>query len=258
MRVARRSVNHRVRRVTNFTAGLVLTAAMAASGGARADDAADTLTIAVNGTPLSFDPAHADNGNGVIYTQLAYEPLIRAGSDGAFQPGLATSWSYVGGDNKQFELTLRKGVKFSDGTDVTTQAVAASLNYFVANATGPTSAAFKGNQGHRSRRFQSDARLQYRQSFHPRFAGPDRPGRRCRQPSGTGKSGRAGGDACRRRTLRPRPRANRDRGSLYLQRQSPVLGSFGAALQDHRGEGDPEHDVSAAGAPHRPDRFHAG
>jgi peptide/nickel transport system substrate-binding protein len=121
-----------------------MAAMMAAAGAVQAQEGSDTLNIALNGPPLSFDPARADNGNGVIYTQLVYEPLIRAASDGTLQPGLATEWGYVGEGNKQFEVKIREGAKFSDRTPVTTEAVAASLNYFVKNATGPTAAAFAG------------------------------------------------------------------------------------------------------------------
>jgi peptide/nickel transport system substrate-binding protein len=133
-----------VRRIAALTTGLAMAAMMAAAGAVQAQEGSDTLNIALNGPPLSFDPARADNGNGVIYTQLVYEPLIRAASDGTLQPGLATEWGYVGEGNKQFEVKIREGAKFSDGTPVTTEAVAASLNYFVKNATGPTAAAFAG------------------------------------------------------------------------------------------------------------------
>ena len=133
------------RRIALLATSLVAAATLAAGSIAPAQGAAsDTLTISLNGPPLSFDPAHADNGNGVIYTQLVYEPLIKAASDGTLQPGLATKWEYVGEGNKQFKVTLREGAKFSDGSDVTAEAVAASLNYFVKNATGPTGAAFAG------------------------------------------------------------------------------------------------------------------
>jgi peptide/nickel transport system substrate-binding protein len=79
----------------------------------------------------------------VFYTELAYEPLIKQSSDGSLQPGLATKWSYVGTGNKEFDLTIRTGVKFANGEDVTPQAVADSLNYFT-KGSGPTTASFSG------------------------------------------------------------------------------------------------------------------
>jgi ABC-type transport system substrate-binding protein len=88
----------------------------------------DTLTIAIQAAPNSLNPGTVDNAF-TTYTLLAYESLIYQASDGSLQPGLAASWKYVGAGNKQLDLTLRQGVKFSDGDPVTAEAVKASLDY---------------------------------------------------------------------------------------------------------------------------------
>jgi peptide/nickel transport system substrate-binding protein len=111
--------------------------------GTSASAANQTLTVAVSGPPVSMDPSHADNGNGLYPMELAYEPLIWENGNGSLSPGLATSWRYVGTGNKTFELTIRKGVKFSDGEPVTPQAVANSLNYFP-KGSGPSTADLAG------------------------------------------------------------------------------------------------------------------
>ena len=100
----------------------------ASAGGAStaASPASQTLTIAVSGPPVSMDPSHADNGNGLYPMELTYEPLIWENDNGSLSPGLATSWRYVGTGNKTFELTIRSGAKFADGEPVTPQAVANS------------------------------------------------------------------------------------------------------------------------------------
>jgi peptide/nickel transport system substrate-binding protein len=125
-----------------------LTLALAGCGGGGAvngeSPSTDTLTLALNGPPVSFDPARADNGNGVIYSQLAYDPLIRGASDGTLQPGLATEWGYVGDGNTEFEMTIREDVTFSDGDAVTPEAVANSLNYYFQNSSGPAGPAWAG------------------------------------------------------------------------------------------------------------------
>jgi len=131
----------------------VLTACAGGGGNANAGgatssssstSAADqTLTIAVTGPPVSMDPSHADNGNGLYPMELAYEPLIWENDDGSLSPGLATSWHYVGTGNKEFQLTIRTGAKFSDGEPVTPQAVANSLNYFP-KGSGPSTADLDG------------------------------------------------------------------------------------------------------------------
>ena len=119
--------------------GTSTTTGASASAGA----ASGTLTIAVTGPPVSMDPSHADNGNGLYPMELAYEPLIWESDDGSLTPGLATSWKYVGTGNKEFQLTIRSGAKFSDGEPVTAEAVAASLNYFP-KGSGPSTADLAG------------------------------------------------------------------------------------------------------------------
>lgn len=87
-----------------------------------------TLTIAAQAPPNSMNPGLVDEALST-YTLLAYDPLITLASDGSLQPDLATSWTYVGGNNEQLDLKLRSGVTFSDGSPLTAQAVKASLDY---------------------------------------------------------------------------------------------------------------------------------
>lgn len=117
----------------------------ASPGGASTTGSAgnQTLTVAISGPPVSMDPSHADNGNGLYPMELTYEPLIWENDNGSLSPGLATSWRYVGTGNKEFQLTIRKGAKFSDGEPVTPQAVANSLNYFP-KGSGPSTADLAG------------------------------------------------------------------------------------------------------------------
>jgi len=114
-----------------------------ATSSSSSSAANQTLTVAVTGPPVSMDPSHADNGNGLYPMELTYEPLIWENDNGSLSPGLATSWKYVGTGNKEFELTIRTGVKFADGEAVTPQAVANSLNYFP-KGSGPSTADLAG------------------------------------------------------------------------------------------------------------------
>ena len=52
---------------------------------------------------------------------LMFDPLIMRGSDGSFQPGLATAWRQI--DDLTLELDLRQGVTFHDGTPFTAESV---------------------------------------------------------------------------------------------------------------------------------------
>jgi peptide/nickel transport system substrate-binding protein len=87
-----------------------------------------TLTVAVQSAPNSLNPGTVDAAF-VHVTELAYDPLINQAPDGSLRPGLATSWMYVGSGNRRFDLTLRRGVTFSDGGALTASGVKASLDY---------------------------------------------------------------------------------------------------------------------------------
>jgi peptide/nickel transport system substrate-binding protein len=110
--------------VCRLAVPLLLAASLAAGCGSSSSATpakSTTLNIASPGSPASLDPATGDNQYS-DYLNLAYDPLIVQAPDGSFKPGLATKWSY-GPQNKTFSLTLRSGVKFSDGTPLDGDAV---------------------------------------------------------------------------------------------------------------------------------------
>lgn len=113
---------------------LVATSAVPAAFAAGKKPAAQTtksLTIAVNSGTTTLDPAKSGNGDPLqIFYELAYDPLIYRLPNGSFGPGLATKWGYVGKGNKVFQLTLRSGVKFSDGSDLTAEGVKDFFTYW--------------------------------------------------------------------------------------------------------------------------------
>jgi ABC-type transport system substrate-binding protein len=105
-------------------------AGSAGTSASTSGSSSDTLTISVSNPPLSLDPAEApNNADSTIYADLAYEPLIVLSPTGALTPGLATSWKYADSSKKVFDLTLRSGVKFSNGQPLTAAAVVASINW---------------------------------------------------------------------------------------------------------------------------------
>ena len=69
-------------------------------------------------------PANIGNPTGRIWLDLIYDTMIHNTPDGAGEPGLATKWTTP--DPSTVELTLRDGVKFSDGTPLTAAAVKAA------------------------------------------------------------------------------------------------------------------------------------
>ncbi|WP_138444289.1 ABC transporter substrate-binding protein [Sinomonas susongensis] len=121
------------------TAAVAAVALTACSGGApstSSSSASDKLTVQFTGPPVSLNPALGSNGESAIFTALAYDPLVYLSGDGKLVPDLATSWQYVGTGNKVFEITLRDGVKFDDGSTMDANAVVGSLKYFL-SAKGP-------------------------------------------------------------------------------------------------------------------------
>ena len=99
--------------------------------------AGQTLTVQTT-EPTSLNPALGPlSETGVVYIYFAYGALIYQKQDGTYIGDLAAKWNYVAGTgNKEFDITLRPNLKFTDGSALTPQAVVNSLEYFK-NAHGP-------------------------------------------------------------------------------------------------------------------------
>ncbi|WP_432840444.1 ABC transporter substrate-binding protein [Dactylosporangium sp. CA-092794] len=122
---------------TAVAATALLLAACSGSTGASSDTTprkpagkvGELLTVGFPAAPPTLDPAKSLGNSSIFFNEVAYEPLIVLGGDGQYKPGLATGWKYVGTDNTTFVLTLREGVKFSDGSALTAQAVTDHFTY---------------------------------------------------------------------------------------------------------------------------------
>jgi peptide/nickel transport system substrate-binding protein len=101
-----------------------------------------TLTIGSIIEPKSWDPTQADLGHMAPLYQAVYDNLITRKPDGTFAPNLATSFTWQNG-NTSLVLTLKKGVKFSDGADFNASVAKQNLDAFV-KGNGPYSASLKG------------------------------------------------------------------------------------------------------------------
>src|SRR5918996_2531819 len=112
----------------------LVTAALAAAllaGGtsyAQAVERGGDLTFGRYADSLLLDPVQNDANVDIwIFTNL-YDTLIRSSPDGkGLEPGLATEWP-VSDDGTEVTLTLRDGVKFADGSDMTAEDVKWSLD----------------------------------------------------------------------------------------------------------------------------------
>jgi peptide/nickel transport system substrate-binding protein len=87
-----------------------------------------------NGT---YDPVLSDDNDVIWVLFSVYETLVKANPEGSgIDPGLAESWE-ITEDAMTATLNLRQGVKFSDGTDMTTDDVIFSLERARDTETSP-------------------------------------------------------------------------------------------------------------------------
>lgn len=89
----------------------------------------NTLTFGAIVAPTTFDPAGSQWGNASIFYQAVFDTVTRVESNGKVVPMLATKWSY-NSDKTVLTMTIRKGVKFTDGSDLTAGVVKANLERF--------------------------------------------------------------------------------------------------------------------------------
>ena len=103
----------------------------------------DKLAVLRVGVPIEdnggawFDPAgpkaSAQNPSPRLWVDLIYDTMIHNTPDGKGEPGLATKWTAP--DPMTVELTLRKGVEFSDGTPFNAEAVKTAWEAIAASRT---------------------------------------------------------------------------------------------------------------------------
>ncbi|MGQ4436020.1 MULTISPECIES: ABC transporter substrate-binding protein [unclassified Streptomyces] len=118
--------------LASFVVGVVGLALTACGGGGSSPAGSGkggTLTIAISGDALNLDTS---NCAPLIFCNVAYDSLTRISSKtGKVGPNLATSWKWVGDGHQKLELTLRGDAKFRDGTLLTGEAAAASINSYL-------------------------------------------------------------------------------------------------------------------------------
>ncbi|MFB9961411.1 ABC transporter substrate-binding protein [Sinosporangium siamense] len=85
----------------------------------------DRITWALYRGTTSIDPITTGDYPEITVTSLMCEALFRQGPDGSVEPGLATKLDYT--DAKTAVLTLREGVTFWDGSPMTAEDVAFSI-----------------------------------------------------------------------------------------------------------------------------------
>lgn len=100
---------------------------VSAENSGEGNSAKTDLRIAVNMDAPGFCPYTSGyNVASTIVIRNVYETLINMDTEGNLYPGLATEWEW-GEDNMSVILTLREGVKFSNGEDFNADSVIYSL-----------------------------------------------------------------------------------------------------------------------------------
>ncbi|MFD4601128.1 ABC transporter substrate-binding protein [Streptomyces sp. NPDC058464] len=115
--------------LTAASAALMLSVAgcsSASGAGSSGSAAGGTLTLAPIVEAQPWDLADAGLGNNTQYYQPVYDSLLRLSPSAEVKPNLATKWSY-NSDRTALTLTLRTGVKFTDGTTLDAAAVKTNL-----------------------------------------------------------------------------------------------------------------------------------
>src|SRR5271167_2905666 len=119
--------------VLGGAAGGALTGCSSSPSGAGASGTSGSTSGSGAGTPVRggsltvgiiadidgfYPPANHWDTNGFLYANTVYDPLMAVAADGSIQPYLAQSMT----SNSTFDtwtLTLRPGIKFSDGSALT-------------------------------------------------------------------------------------------------------------------------------------------
>ena len=87
---------------------------------------AQEFKMAMSSPPTAMDPHFYNATPNLNMSAHIFETLTRLDANDRLIPGLAESWTLV--DNLTWEFKLRKGVKFHDGTPLTAQDVAWSMD----------------------------------------------------------------------------------------------------------------------------------
>lgn len=98
-----------------WLAGALIAAAVLSTTGVEAR----TVRWARSLDAQTLDPMSANIGPTTALAHQMYEPLVHRGYDGKLVPTLATEWRNLTNDPTVWEVKLRPGVKFHDGSDFT-------------------------------------------------------------------------------------------------------------------------------------------
>ncbi len=124
----------------NFKLDLLRTALVAtvlAWGAVSTGAQAQELKVGLSSNPQAADPHFFNNDAISAMLSHSYETLVKLDAKGQLTPGLAVSWRAV--NDNTWEFKLRPGVKFHDGSELSAEDVAFSLDRPAAVVNSPSS-----------------------------------------------------------------------------------------------------------------------
>jgi len=101
-----------------------------------------TLVVAFTDDPEVLDPHVTTALRAARVLALLHDNLVNRDYDGSFKPGLAEKWQ-TSPDGKVYTFTLRAGVKFHSGKDLTSDDVKYTFERWLGNAKSPTAFAIR-------------------------------------------------------------------------------------------------------------------
>jgi len=112
-----------------LTASLIVAAPMSVSA-----QPSGTLTVALPAEPATLDPHKGNTRYNYLFNSNMFEGLLVRNDQAELVPGIAQSYT-VSPDGLTYTFTLRKGVKFHDGSTLTAEDVKFSLERAINPAT---------------------------------------------------------------------------------------------------------------------------
>ena len=119
-----------MKKLVSLTLALLLCVGMLAgcsgskNGGAESDG---IIKVGVSTDITSLDPQNHNDTTSAYMTRHIYSNLVTLNDNNEFVGDLAESWAYVEGSDTQIAFKLKEGVKFHDGTTLTSEDVKFTL-----------------------------------------------------------------------------------------------------------------------------------
>lgn len=100
----------------------------------------DIITSVIGEGPKTFNPFNSNDATSSMVSEIMYDGLLSTDPyDGSVIPKLAKSYEIMS-DNKTYIVKLRKGIKWSDGKEITADDVYYTYNTIIFGGYGDTSA----------------------------------------------------------------------------------------------------------------------